>query len=52
MKARTVFAFMFYAAYLWMIAVEHINPPPELHAIVHLMMGFYFGQRSKKGGIK
>lgn len=46
-KPRTVFALMFYVSFLWLVVVEHTNPPQYLSNIVTLLLGFYFGQKGK-----
>lgn len=46
-KPRTIFACMFYATFCYLI-VNHVNPPKELTQIVFVILGFYFGQRTKK----
>jgi cell shape-determining protein MreD len=50
-KARTVFTFMFYAAFIYMI-LKHSLVPPELNTIISTLFGFWFGQRQsvKKEG--
>lgn len=49
LKPRTIFAMMFYSAFLWLIVIEKTNPPNYLAQIVSLLMGFYFGQKTKDG---
>jgi len=49
MKPRTIFALMFYLAFLWLIVVNKTNPPDYLGQIVTLLLGFYFGQKTKDG---
>ena len=46
-KARTVFAFMFYATFCFMIVYEKTIPDP-LIAIVSGLMGYYFGSSVPK----
>ena len=45
-KARTVFAFMFYAVFFYLVITEK-KLPQELVMIVGTILGFYFG--NKKG---
>jgi len=48
LKPRTIFAFMFYGVLCYLIFRQF--PIPEiLKNIVMSLMGFYFGQRVKKG---
>ena len=44
-KARTVFASMFYAAFLYLILMG-LDVPPELNTIVSGLFGFYWGSRN------
>jgi 5-bromo-4-chloroindolyl phosphate hydrolysis protein len=44
LKARTVFAMMFYAT-LCMLILKGIPVPDILKEIVSFLMGFYFGQK-------
>ena len=47
-KPRTVFALMFYTSFLYLVTIRGVNPPEYLIGIVNLLMGFYFGQKSKE----
>ena len=46
-KARTVFAFMFYATFLYLILMQ-LKVPPELNTIVSGLFGYYWGSRNGK----
>lgn len=46
-KPRTIFAFMFYLTFCYLI-LKGITVPDVLISIVNLLMGFYFGQKIKK----
>ena len=51
-KARTVFAFMFYSSFCY-IVLKEMPIPPALNTIISTLMGFYFGQsmpKQKEGG--
>ena len=48
LKPRTIFAFMFYAVFLYLI-LTHVKVPPELNTIVSGLFGYYFGSRNQKG---
>ena len=52
-KARTIFTFMFYAVFLYLI-LRRINVPPALNTIVSGLFGFWFGQKNtqQNGGVK
>jgi len=41
-EARTLFAFMFYASFCYILLKGH-QIPPELNTIVSSLMGFWFG---------
>ena len=45
-KPRTIFAFMFYGAFIYLVIMEK-KIPQELVLIVGSILGFYYG---KKGG--
>ena len=47
LKPRTIFAFMFYGTYCWLI-YQKITPPDGLTNIVLMMLAFYFGQKVSK----
>ena len=47
-KPRTIFALMFYAGFLWMVCFTDKEVPEVLIGMVNLLLGFYFGQKSKK----
>lgn len=49
MKPRTIFALMFYFLFVMLIACGH-RVPEILLGMVNLLMGFYFGQKTKGGG--
>ncbi len=49
LKARTIFAFMFYGSFLYMI-LSGAKVPPELNTIVSGLFGYYFGSRKQKEG--
>lgn len=49
LKPRTVFAFLFYGTFCFLILTE-MNIPKELTSVISVLLGFYFGQKSKKGG--
>jgi len=46
-KARTIFAFMFYATFCYLV-LRQLPIPESLERLVYILMGFYFGQRAKK----
>lgn len=48
-KPRTIFALMFYGAFIYMV-IKGLPVPDALTGIVNILMGFYFGQRVRKGG--
>jgi len=48
LKPRTIFAFMFYATFCYLVICQ-LPIPEGLSTVVATLMGFYFGQRSKKG---
>ena len=48
-KPRTIFAFMFYATFLYLV-LRGLEIPDPLNTIVSLLMGFYFGNKNKNGG--
>ncbi len=48
MKPRTVFAFMFYITFCYLVVMQ-FEVPESLQAVVTGLLGFYFGQRTKKG---
>jgi len=47
-KPRTLFAFMFYGVFCYLI-MKQVEVPQALNSIVSSLMGYYFGQRVKKG---
>lgn len=49
LKPRTIFAFMFYSVFLYLI-LRGQNIPDPLNTIVSLLMGFYFGNKNRKEG--
>lgn len=48
-RPRTVFAFMFYFTMCYLI-IKQIPVPESLKSIVSFLLGFYFGQRTKRKG--
>jgi len=48
-KARTVFAFLFYGTFCYLV-ISGKDVPEVLTNIVLMIMAFYYGNRSKKGG--
>ena len=50
-KARTIFALMFYFTYVLLISLGS-EVPTTLDNIVHILLGYYFGQRIKGGNNK
>ena len=48
-KPRTIFAFMFYGAFCYLI-VRQFPVPEALTNIVLMLLAFYYGSKSKKGG--
>jgi hypothetical protein len=44
LKARTIFAFMFYSTLCYMV-LNQLPIPDVLKEIVSFLMGFYFGQK-------
>lgn len=50
-KPRTIFAFMFYGAFCYLI-LRQISIPQELNTIVSMLMGYYFGSRKQKSEVK
>jgi len=50
-KPRTIYAFMFYGTYCWLIW-KGINPPEPLNGIVLLLLGYYFGNKNADKLIK
>ncbi len=46
-KPRTVFAFMFYFLFCFIISCG-LSVPPELNTIISSLLGFYFGNKSAK----
>ena len=49
LEPRTIFAFMFYFTFLYLI-LRGLEVPDPLNTIVSLLMGFYFGNKNKGGG--
>jgi len=48
LKPRTIFAFMFYSTLCYLIICQF--PIPDiLKEVISFMMGFYFGNKTKKG---
>ncbi len=47
LKARTIFAFMFYSVFLYLVVMEK-NLPQELVLIVGSILGFYYGSKKQK----
>ncbi len=47
LKPRTIFAAMFYAAFIFLV-INGKDIPDVLTSIVLTLLGFYFGQRTKK----
>lgn len=47
LKARTVFSFMFYATFLYLI-IRQLQVPPELNTIVAGLFGYYWGNKNKE----
>jgi len=47
-KPRTLIAFLFYGAFIYLVITEKAIPEP-LKLIVASLMSFYFGQRTRKG---
>lgn len=43
-RPRTLYALIFFATYAVMVSTGN-NPPQELHNIVLIILGFYFGQK-------
>lgn len=48
LKARTIFAFMFYATFCYLVVIGE-TVPQSLLSIVSGLMGYYFGSRQTKG---
>ncbi len=46
-KPRTLFALLFYGTYCTLIH-RGVNPPDHLINIVLVILGFYFGNKSKE----
>ena len=46
-KARTVFAFMFYATFCYLV-IAQLEVPQALNSVVTGLLGFYFGQSFPK----
>ena len=46
LKARTIFAFMFYAAFIYLIIMQ-LEIPKELNSIISILLGHYFGMKNK-----
>lgn len=44
-EARTLFAFMFYFTFCYLV-LKKIDVPPELNTIVSSLMGYWFGQKN------
>jgi hypothetical protein len=47
LKPRTLFAFMFYSAFVSIILAGK-EVPPELNTIISALMGYWFGNRGRK----
>lgn len=47
LKARTIFAFMFYATFCYLV-VEGRDVPQALNSIISIIMGAYFGSTLPK----
>ena len=47
LKPRTIFAFMFYGVFCYLLLSE-IKIPPMLNTIVSTLMGYFFGERVNK----
>ncbi len=47
LKPRTIFAFMFYGVFCYLLLNE-IKIPPMLNTIVSTLMGYFFGERVNK----
>ena len=47
LKARTIFAMMFYGTLCYLI-LKQLPIPDILNNIVSFLMGFYFGQKNKE----
>lgn len=46
-KPRTIFAFLFYMTFCWLVMINK-EVPQELNTIISVTLGFYFGNRTKK----
>ncbi len=46
-KPRTVFALMFYGAFLYMVCTGR-ETPEVLIGMVNILMGYFFGQRTQR----
>jgi len=47
LKPRTIFAFMFYGTFCYLI-LGGLTIPDPLNTIVSTLMGYWFGSRNKK----
>ena len=43
-KARTIFTFMFYATFLYLV-LRRIDITPALNTIISTLFGYWFGQK-------
>ncbi len=50
-RPRTLFAFMFYGTFCYLV-IQKLQVPANLNTIVSMLMGYYFGSKVKNGGIK
>jgi len=48
LRPITIFAFLFYGTFCYLV-LNTVEIPKVLENIVMVLMGFYFGQRVKKG---
>ncbi len=51
LKARTIFTFMFYFTFLFLI-LKRVDVPPALNTIISTLFGYWFGQKQTQGGQK
>jgi uncharacterized membrane protein YfcA len=47
LKARTIFTFMFYATFIYLV-LTRVDVPPALNTIISTLFGYWFGQKQTK----
>jgi len=50
LKPRTIFAFMFYGVFCYLV-MRQFPIPQELNTVVSVLLGFYFGNKAKKSEV-